>query len=142
MVVPTDDCSADTSHFHKTRAQFHRAVELIGRRWNGAIIYVLLKEKARFGELRERVPGVTDRMLTERLQELERHGIVDRCVITLTPVRVEYSLTDKGRALAESVRAITAWAQQWIESETGLGSAKRRSSAHARKKPARRAAVR
>ena len=94
--------------------RFHRASELIGRRWNGAIIFLLLKQTCRFATLRDGIPDITDRMLSERLQELEEEGLVDRTVIPDTPVRVEYSLTKKGRALAEPIRAITDWAEKFV----------------------------
>src|SRR5437763_12413411 len=90
-------------------ARFHRASELIGRRWTGAIIFVMLRTRCRFATLRDAIPGITDRMLTERLQELEREGIVVRRVAEGRPVRVEYSLTRKGRGLGKAVRAITDW---------------------------------
>lgn len=94
-------------------ASFHRAVELIGRRWSGAIIFLLLKGTARFADLRAGIPGITDRMLSERLHELETKGIVSRTVIPETPVRVEYALTDKGRGLARVIDAVGAWAHEW-----------------------------
>jgi DNA-binding HxlR family transcriptional regulator len=93
---------------------FHRAIELIGRRWNGAIIFVLLPGRARFCELRAAIPEITDRMLTERLQELEREGIVARTVVPETPVRVEYALTSKGKSLGDTIQTITAWASKWL----------------------------
>lgn len=92
---------------------FHHAVELIGRRWSGAIIFLLLKDSARFAELRAGITGITDRMLSERLHELEAEGIVVRTVIPETPVRVEYALSEKGRGLAKVMDAITAWAHEW-----------------------------
>jgi DNA-binding HxlR family transcriptional regulator len=95
--------------------RFHRASELIGRRWSGAIIFVMLRKPCRFATLREAIPQITDRMLSERLQELEQEGIVERVVVPQTPVRVEYTLTRKGRGLGKSIRAITAWAQTWID---------------------------
>jgi DNA-binding HxlR family transcriptional regulator len=107
-------------------ARFHRASELIGRRWTGAIIFVLLKSRCRFATLRAAVPDITDRMLSERLQELEHEGIVERTVIPETPVRVEYALTRKGRGLAAAVDAIAAWSHKWsAEPEPALTSAKR-----------------
>jgi len=96
-------------------ASFHSAVELIGRRWTGAIIFLLLKSRLRFAALRDAIPDITDRMLSERLQELEQTGIVERTVIPDPPVRVEYSLTAKGRALAAAVDAISDWAHKWGE---------------------------
>jgi DNA-binding HxlR family transcriptional regulator len=97
--------------------RFHRASELIGRRWTGAIIFVLLKSRCRFAALRDAIPDITDRMLSDRLQELEAEGIVERTVIPDTPVRVEYALTKKGRALAPAVDAIVDWAHKWTEDE-------------------------
>jgi DNA-binding HxlR family transcriptional regulator len=96
-------------------ARFHRASELIGRRWTGAIIFVLLKTRCRFATLRDAIPDITDRMLSDRLQELEAEGIVERTVIPETPVRVEYALTKKGRALAAAISAISDWADKWVE---------------------------
>jgi DNA-binding HxlR family transcriptional regulator len=95
-------------------SRFHRASELIGRRWTGAIIFVLLRSRCRFAVLRDAIPDITDRMLTERLQELEQEGIVERTVIPTTPVRVEYALTKKGHALAAAIDAIAEWAHKWI----------------------------
>jgi DNA-binding HxlR family transcriptional regulator len=94
--------------------RFHHASELIGRRWTGAIIYVLLKTRCRFADLRAAIPDITDRMLSDRLQELEQEGVVARTVVPETPVRVEYELTKKGRALATAIEAITAWADKWV----------------------------
>ena len=95
-------------------ARFHHASELIGRRWTGAIIFVLLKSRCRFATLRAVIPDITDRMLSDRLQELEAEGIIERTVVPDTPVRVEYALTKKGRALVSAIDAITDWAHKWI----------------------------
>ena len=96
-------------------ARFHKAVELIGRRWSGAIIQILLHGPSRYAELRGVIPDITDRMLSERLRELEDEAIVARTVIPETPVRVEYSLTQKGCALAPALDAIGHWAEKWVE---------------------------
>src|SRR3954462_13072913 len=98
-------------------AQFHRAAELIGRRWTGGIIFVLLGADCRFATLRDAIPDITDRMLSERLQELEQEGIIDRTVVPDTPVRVEYALTKKGRALAAAMDAIADWSSKWTDDE-------------------------
>lgn len=103
------------NHAPELCARFHHASELIGRRWTGAIIFVLLKSRCRFALLREAIPDITDRMLSERLQELEEEGIVDRTVVPETPVRVEYALTKKGRELAATFDAIGQWANKWVE---------------------------
>ena len=106
--------------------RFHEAIELIGRRWTGAIIFLLLRSRCRFATLRDAIPEITDRMLSERLHELETKGIVDRTVIPETPVRVEYSLTKKGRALASAVEAISAWADKWSQSAVTAPAKRRR----------------
>ena len=107
----------DNSHPPELCTRFHHASELIGRRWSGAIIYVLLRSRCRFATLRDAIPQITDRMLSERLQELEHEGIVERTVIPETPVRVEYELTKKGKALASAMDAIAAWAEKWVTSD-------------------------
>jgi len=101
---------------------YHEAVELIGRRWTGAIIFVLLKSRCRFATLRDAIPDITDRMLSDRLQELEQEGILERTVIPETPVRVEYALTRKGRALGSAVDAIAEWAHKWTLENTDKAS--------------------
>jgi DNA-binding HxlR family transcriptional regulator len=102
------------SHTPSLCARFHHASELIGRRWTGAIIFVLLKSRCRYATLRAAIPDITDRMLSDRLQELEEEDIVERTVIPATPVRVEYALTKKGRALSSPIEAITEWAHKWV----------------------------
>lgn len=92
---------------------FHRAVELIGRRWTGAIVHALLSGVTHFSKLSAAIPELSDRMLAARLDELQREGIVERRVIPSTPVRVEYHLTEKGRALAPVIHAVSDWAYQW-----------------------------
>ena len=95
-------------------SQFHRAVELIGGRWTGTIINALLGGRVRYAALRDSIPDISDRMLSERLRELEAEEIVVRHVTPETPVRVEYELTEKGLALEKALRAIGAWAHDWI----------------------------
>ena len=107
-------------------SKFHRASELIGRRWTGAIIFVLLRARCRFATLRDAIPDITDRMLSDRLQELEAEGIAERTVIPETPVRVEYALTKKGRALAGAIEAISAWDDKWVDADPAPSSAQRR----------------
>jgi DNA-binding HxlR family transcriptional regulator len=94
--------------------RYHHAVELLGRRWAGAIVRILLGGPARYNELRAAIPDINDRMLAERLRELEGEGVVVRTVLPEAPVRVEYTLTDKGRALEASILAIGKWAEKWI----------------------------
>ena len=99
-------------------ARFHRAVELIGSRWTGAIIQTLLQGKTRYALLKGAIPDITDRMLSERLRSLEGEDLVTRWVIADTPVRVEYELTEKGRSLENALHEIGAWAEQWIPLES------------------------
>jgi DNA-binding HxlR family transcriptional regulator len=95
--------------------KYHKAIELIGRRWTGAIISAMLAGKTRYHEIRENVPEISDRMLAERLRELEIEGVARRNVFPTTPVRIEYELTDKGRALETAIVAIGNWANEWIQ---------------------------
>ena len=92
---------------------FHHAVELIGKRWAGAIIWALAEHPHFFAELSQAVPGLSDRLLSRRLRELEAEGLVKRSVHAGTPPRVSYALTDKGKALGPAIRELGAWAQHW-----------------------------
>jgi DNA-binding HxlR family transcriptional regulator len=98
---------------------FHSAVELIGARWTGAIIRAMLAGRTRFTDITCAIPGLSDRMLSERLKELETEGVVQRHVIPSTPVRIEYCLTEKGQALAAVVSAISTWATDWSGAPAG-----------------------
>lgn len=98
--------------------RFLHAIELVGRRWTGSILRALLAHPARYHELRTAIPDLSDRMLSERLKELEAEGIVTRVVIPESPVRVEYSLTEKGRDLEAAIVAISQWSEKWVPAET------------------------
>jgi DNA-binding HxlR family transcriptional regulator len=88
--------------------QFHRAVELVGRRWSGAIVFVLLDAgPLRFGEIAAAVPDLSDRMLAARVRELEEHGLVARD-------GGRYALTPMGEDLEPAVRALHAWGRRWL----------------------------
>jgi DNA-binding HxlR family transcriptional regulator len=97
--------------------RFHRAVELIGRRWTGAIVRVLQAGPRRFNELLAAVPGMSDRLLAERLRELESANIIQREVQAGSPVRVTYELTPCGRELETPLDALGHWAERWIPAE-------------------------
>ena len=99
--------------------RFHRAVELIGRRWTGAIVFTLLAGPRRFNELLSAIPGISDRLLTERLRELESAGLVERQVHGGSPVRVSYELTDCGRDLSPALEEIGRWAERWVTASEG-----------------------
>jgi len=95
---------------------YHEAIELIGRRWTGAIVAVLLQAERpmRFSAIAAAVPQLSDRLLSERVKELEARGVVARDVLPGTPVRVEYSLTPMGRSLAPALDELAQWARRWL----------------------------
>ena len=97
--------------------RYHEAVELVGKRWTGAILYVLLHGgRLRFTEIANAVPDLSDRLLSERMKELEARGIVERRVGGASPARVEYELTKMGRDLAPALTELEAWAHRWLKS--------------------------
>ena len=99
----------------KLCSRYHHAVELIGRRWSGAIISVMLSGPQGFNELLASVPGLSDRLLAERLRELESEGLVRRTVRTGPPVRVSYELTPAGENLKPVVDSLGRWAEKWVK---------------------------
>ena len=104
MAAPTLDYSAP----------FQRAIELIGKRWTGAVLRALMPAPARFNHLLMGIPGISDRVLTERLRELEYESLVERLVDPGPPVRVSYRLTARGRALSPVIASVDAWAADWM----------------------------
>ncbi len=96
---------------------YQRALELLGKRWTGLIIMVLLAGPRRFNEIAEQLAVASDRMVSERLKELEAAGVIERWVYPETPVRIEYRLTEKGQALAPVIEAIQQWGQTWLAEE-------------------------
>ena len=97
----------------KVCPDFHAAVELVGRRWAGAILWTLTDGPAYFGDICAAVPGMSDRLLSTRLRELESEGLVERSVHPGAPARVSYALTEKGRALEPALRELRDWARSW-----------------------------
>lgn len=95
--------------------KFQYAVEVLGKRWTGAILQVLRAGPRRFNELSRDVAGITDRLLSERLKELVREGWVHREVEEDPPLAVSYSLTAKGEELGEALDALHGWADRWVE---------------------------
>ena len=91
--------------------RYHAAVELIGRRWAGAILFKLIDGPHYFRELLSAVPGISDRLLSQRLRELEAEGVVERSVHEGPPARVSYCLSETGRELIPALRKIHDWAQ-------------------------------
>ncbi len=90
---------------------FHAAIELVGRRWTGAILWCLEQGPLYFADLCDAVPGISDRLLSTRLRELEAEGLVTRAVHSGAPARVSYTLTDRGRALQPALRELRDWAR-------------------------------
>jgi len=95
--------------------RFQYTLELIGRRWVGAILRALLNGPRRFNEILAAIPGLSDRLLTERLRELEGEGILVRFVADARPVRVTYELTPCGRSLEPVIQSVSAWAEAWVQ---------------------------
>jgi DNA-binding HxlR family transcriptional regulator len=92
---------------------FQRAAELIGKRWNPLVVRALQSGATRFGELRDGIPQISDALLSERLKELEAEGILTRTVTPDTPVRIQYTLTERGRDLTKVMDELAQWAERW-----------------------------
>jgi len=103
--------------------RYQRAMEILGKRWTALIVRVLLTRPRRFGEITDTIPGLSDRLLSERLKELESCEIVERRVFHETPVRIEYLLTRKGNELEQVVEAIQRWANCWDGHSMAAGPA-------------------
>ena len=100
-------------------SRFQHAVEFIGKRWVGVILFFLLDGPARFNEILAGIPNLSDRLLTERLRELEAAGMVTREVQPGPPVRVIYALTEAGRSLSDIIGAVARWSNEWTPPATG-----------------------
>jgi DNA-binding HxlR family transcriptional regulator len=97
---------------------YHEAIELIGKRWTGAILVVLLDGPLRFSQIAQAVPELSDRLLSERMKELEARGLVERTVEPGPPVRVQYGLTEMGRELEPVLSGLKGWARRWLRAPT------------------------
>ena len=123
MVSPVTQADLEPSIAADTQAErptccpyFHQAVELIGRRWTGAILETLMQAGSlRFSSIAAAVPDLSDRMLSDRLKELESNALVERTVIAGPPVRVQYALTRKGQELAPALEELKRWARNWLD---------------------------
>jgi DNA-binding HxlR family transcriptional regulator len=104
---------------------YHEAVELIGRRWTGAILRVLMDGPLRFSEVAQAVPELSDRLLSERMKELEARGIVERRVIPGPPLRVEYELSKMGKELEPALSELSRWAKRWLRHQDRVSAAVR-----------------
>jgi DNA-binding HxlR family transcriptional regulator len=100
---------------------YHEAVELVGRRWTGAILRVLMSGPLRFSEVAQAVPELSDRLLSERMKELEGRGMVERTVISGPPLRVEYQLSRMGQELEPALSELQRWANRWLRRTSRSG---------------------
>jgi DNA-binding HxlR family transcriptional regulator len=115
MASPPCDCATGPADCTQPFCPYYQYVaELLGRRWMAAILRALFSGRTRFSEFATIIPSISDRMVSERLKELEQEGIIDRIVIPEMPVRIEYQLTSKGRALEPIMAASLAWASRWL----------------------------
>jgi DNA-binding HxlR family transcriptional regulator len=101
----------------QTRCPMETTLEIIGNKWKPMILFHLLQEKKRFGELQRLIPGINRQMLTQHLRELELHGIVHREVYQEIPPKVEYSLTTVGRTLIPVLEAMTEWGTKYLRGD-------------------------
>jgi DNA-binding HxlR family transcriptional regulator len=113
QIAPSSQDRAQQAPCAEVCPNFHQAIELIGKRWTGAILCALTERPMRYGELGKAVPGLSDRLLSQRLRELEDEGLVEREVEAGTPVRVTYSLTATGEDLGPAINELKAWAKRW-----------------------------
>jgi DNA-binding HxlR family transcriptional regulator len=88
-------------------------MDLLSRRWMGIVLRVLMSGPHRFSEILAAVPGLSDPLLTQRLRDLETKKIIERHVLSSSPVRVVYELTEAGRDLERAVRVLSQWADKW-----------------------------
>ncbi|MHA6482256.1 winged helix-turn-helix transcriptional regulator [Paenibacillus sp. strain BS8-2] len=95
--------------------KFEKAVGILSKRWVALIIYSLLPGPGRFSDIEHQLPSLSGKVLSDRLRELEACGLIRRDVYPEMPVRIEYSLTDKGLALSPLLANISEWAEQWID---------------------------
>ncbi|WP_202078409.1 winged helix-turn-helix transcriptional regulator [Caldalkalibacillus salinus] len=97
--------------------KYESAVEILGKKWTGLIVRVLLGGPKRFKEIKEQIPDMSDRILTERMKELENNQLLKRHVYPETPVLIEYELTEKGRDLEPVIAAIQDWGEKWMSTD-------------------------
>ena len=101
----------DTGGREVVLIKIQKAFEILGKKWSGLVLYTLLEDPMRFTDIRRNIPELSDRVLAERLKELERLQLVKRNVYTRIPVKVEDELTKKGKELEKSMREIEIWAE-------------------------------
>lgn len=100
--------------YSKMCPKYESAAEILGKKWTGLIIRVMLGGPKRFRDIKEQIPEMSDKMLTDRMKELEAAGILTRTVYPEMPVRIEYELTEKGHNLEEVILSIQSWGESWM----------------------------
>jgi DNA-binding HxlR family transcriptional regulator len=103
---------------HECDERLTRVFTLLGKRWSGLILGLLLQGPARFAVLARTIPGISERMLSDRLNELARAGLIDRTVIDGPPLGVIYQLTESGRAIGPGFFKLGEWAERYMASES------------------------
>ena len=121
MASDTDSgCEADGDGVPADRfcPYYHEAIEMVGRRWTGAILRALIDGPMRFSEIAQAIPEISDRLLSERMKELESRGLVIRTVVAGPPLQVRYGLSEMGDALGPAISELQRWGRRWL----GAGS--------------------
>lgn len=95
--------------------KYEHTFQILGKRWNGLIIEVLHQKDCRFSELAREIEELSDRVLTERLKELEHEGIVEKNMLCPDKIKFTYRLTEKGEALAKATDGLKEWAEKWVD---------------------------
>ena len=112
--MASEQATATAAERETCCSAYHQAVELVGKRWTGAILFVLMDGPARFSEVKQLVPDLSDRLLSERMKELEAEGIVERRVIDDDAGARRVRAHREGQALEPAVRALKVWARAWL----------------------------
>lgn len=107
---------ANVSSSYELCPKFQKAFEILGKKWNGLILDVLVESgPKRFGQLAEKIPDVSDRVLVERLKELEKEGLIQKLSCDAQSLRMAYALTKKGMQLQETLYSLKKWSNEWIK---------------------------
>jgi len=110
------ELSTDIQHIDDAECRrFQGSVELVGKRWSSSVLLAIARGATRFSEIVTTVPGLSDRLLAQRLRELETAGLLARDVVASTPVQVRYRLTLRGDDLLRSLQPLVAWGQRWVD---------------------------
>jgi DNA-binding HxlR family transcriptional regulator len=95
-------------------------LDLIGGKWKGVVLYHLTDGVLRFNELRRRLSGITQRMLTKQLRELEEVGLIVRTVYAEVPPKVEYTLSPRGESMKPVIQALQAWGEDYLVEQASV----------------------